>query len=146
MSPSTQEQLSNAIDPVAEEGKADGGSIFGSTVADEDATCLNSNSSGELKVQRESSDPTNEPASSSTPRNPRADVSELPDKASPVGVHLSLLGRLAGKVHYSEMRRNSPAGFDSLTNGSSRANATLPLEIPTKTTDFAQTGQEPALP
>ncbi|MGH0115929.1 UNVERIFIED_CONTAM: hypothetical protein FKN15_060393 [Acipenser sinensis] len=32
----------------------------------------------ELKVQQASSDPTTEPASSSTPRNLRADVSELP--------------------------------------------------------------------
>ncbi|MGH0150501.1 UNVERIFIED_CONTAM: hypothetical protein FKN15_046081 [Acipenser sinensis] len=35
-------------------------------------------SSGELKVQWASSNPTIEPASSSSPRNLRADVSELP--------------------------------------------------------------------
>ncbi|MGH0158723.1 UNVERIFIED_CONTAM: hypothetical protein FKN15_036008 [Acipenser sinensis] len=68
-----------------------------STVVDPPHSC-----SGELKVQRASSDPTTEPASSSTPRNSRADVSELPasgrQRPALQESALSSLGRLASKV------------------------------------------------
>ncbi|MGH0179905.1 UNVERIFIED_CONTAM: hypothetical protein FKN15_002771 [Acipenser sinensis] len=74
-------------------------------------------SSGELKVQRASSDPTTEPASSSTPRDSRADVSELPPPGGQA-LQVSPLSSLgAWPVGSAVVRRGEtvPSGFASLT-------------------------------
>ncbi|MGH0151670.1 UNVERIFIED_CONTAM: hypothetical protein FKN15_042116 [Acipenser sinensis] len=68
-------------------------------------------SSGELKVQRASSDPMTEPASSFTPRNLRPDVSELPASGRQrPAVQVStyeLTGHLASGVCCSTMRKKT---------------------------------------
>ncbi|MBN3286592.1 GA45G protein, partial [Polyodon spathula] len=71
-------------------------------------------SSGELKIQWASSDPTTKPASSFTPRNSRVvSVSFCPleDKGQPCRCPPELTRRLASRVHSSAMRRNSPCRF-----------------------------------